>query len=49
VPGVFVAGDARRGQLLIVWATAERREAARAVDTYLMGQADLPPAGSKHL
>jgi glutamate synthase (NADPH/NADH) small chain len=35
VPGVFAAGDARRGQSLIVWAIAEGREAAKAVDAYL--------------
>ena len=37
VPGVFVAGDAGRGQSLIVWAIAEGRSAAAAVDTYLSG------------
>jgi glutamate synthase (NADPH/NADH) small chain len=37
VEGVFVAGDAGRGQSLIVWAIAEGRSAARAVDTYLTG------------
>ena len=37
VPGVFVAGDAGRGQSLIVWAIAEGRSAARGVDAYLMG------------
>ena len=37
VPGVFAAGDMRRGQSLIVWAIAEGRSAARAVDQYLMG------------
>ena len=35
VPGVFACGDARRGQSLIVWAIAEGRQAARAVDQYL--------------
>ena len=34
---VFVAGDMRRGQSLVVWAISEGREAARAVDEYLMG------------
>ncbi len=43
--GVFAAGDARRGQSLIVWAIAEGREAARAVDIYLMGRTDLPAKG----
>ncbi|HMO50043.1 MAG TPA: glutamate synthase subunit beta [Kiritimatiellia bacterium] len=42
VPGVFVAGDARRGQSLIVWAISEGREAARCVDLHLMGASDLP-------
>ena len=42
VPGVFVAGDAGRGQSLIVWAIAEGRAAAAAVDAYLMGETNLP-------
>jgi glutamate synthase (NADPH/NADH) small chain len=42
VPGVFVAGDMGRGQSLIVWAIAEGRSAAAAVDTYLMGDSALP-------
>jgi glutamate synthase (NADPH/NADH) small chain len=42
VPGVFVAGDMGRGQSLIVWAIAEGRSAAAAVDTYLMGETALP-------
>jgi glutamate synthase (NADPH) small chain len=37
VPGVFAAGDMRRGQSLVVWAISEGRKAAAAVDTYLMG------------
>ncbi|MFD1713577.1 glutamate synthase subunit beta [Amnibacterium flavum] len=41
-PGVFVAGDAGRGQSLIVWAIAEGRAAAAAVDTYLEGETELP-------
>ena len=41
-PGVFVAGDAGRGQSLIVWAIAEGRAAASAVDKYLMGNSALP-------
>jgi glutamate synthase (NADPH/NADH) small chain len=44
-PAVFAAGDARRGQSLIVWAIAEGREAARSVDTYLMGRSALPTKG----
>ena len=42
VKGVFAAGDARRGQSLVVWAIREGRQAARAVDQYLMGSSDLP-------
>jgi len=42
VPGVFVCGDARRGQSLVVWAIWEGREAARGVDAYLMGMTCLP-------
>jgi glutamate synthase (NADPH/NADH) small chain len=42
VDGVFVAGDAGRGQSLIVWAIAEGRAAAAAVDAYLMGATNLP-------
>ncbi|PJI85465.1 glutamate synthase subunit beta [Luteimicrobium subarcticum] len=42
VPGVFVAGDAGRGQSLIVWAIAEGRAAAAAVDEYLQGGTELP-------
>jgi glutamate synthase (NADPH/NADH) small chain len=39
---VFAAGDIRRGQSLVVWAIREGRQAARAVDTYLMGYSELP-------
>lgn len=42
VDGVFAAGDARRGQSLIVWAINEGREVAHEVDRYLMGQTTLP-------
>ncbi len=42
VPGVFVAGDAGRGQSLIVWAIAEGRSAAAGVDTWLSGSTTLP-------
>jgi glutamate synthase (NADPH) small chain len=42
VDGVFVAGDAGRGQSLIVWAIAEGRSAAAAVDRYLTGETSLP-------
>ena len=41
VPGVFAAGDMRRGQSLVVWAIAEGRQAARGVDQYLMGETRL--------
>ena len=41
-PKVFAAGDMRRGQSLVVWAIREGRQAARAVDEYLMGASDLP-------
>jgi len=41
VPGVFAAGDMRRGQSLIVWAIAEGRKAARAIDQYLIGETRL--------
>jgi glutamate synthase (NADPH/NADH) small chain len=40
-PGVFAAGDCRRGQSLVVWAISEGREAARAVDCYLTGESRL--------
>jgi glutamate synthase (NADPH/NADH) small chain len=46
VPGVFAAGDCRRGQSLVVWAINEGRGAARAVDTYLMGSSTLPAPGN---
>jgi glutamate synthase (NADPH/NADH) small chain len=42
VPGVFAAGDMRRGQSLVVWAISEGRKAARGVDQYLMGDTKLP-------
>ncbi len=42
VPGVFAAGDMGRGQSLIVWAIAEGRSAAAAVDQYLEGDSLLP-------
>jgi glutamate synthase (NADPH/NADH) small chain len=44
-PGVFAAGDCRRGQSLVVWAISEGREAARVVDIYLTGSSRLQ---SKH-
>lgn len=44
-PGIFCAGDANRGQSLIVWAISEGREAARQVDIYLTGQTGLPEKG----
>jgi len=42
VPKVFAAGDIRRGQSLVVWAIREGRQAARAVDEFLMGFTELP-------
>ena len=41
VPGIFAAGDARRGQSLVVWAISEGRQAARALDRFLMGKTSL--------
>lgn len=49
VQGVFVAGDQRRGQSLIVWAISEGRQAAHHVDSYLMGSSDLPLKGEGDL
>jgi glutamate synthase (NADPH/NADH) small chain len=42
IPGVFAAGDMRRGQSLVVWAIAEGRKAARSVDKHHMGFSNLP-------
>jgi glutamate synthase (NADPH) small chain len=42
VPGVFAAGDMRRGQSLVVWAIREGRQCARAIDEFLMGTSLLP-------
>ncbi|WP_030761683.1 glutamate synthase subunit beta [Streptomyces sp. NRRL F-2664] len=47
-PGVFVAGDAGRGQSLVVWAVAEGRAAAAAVDRYLTGSTCLPAPVAAH-
>ena len=41
IPGVFAAGDCRRGQSLVVWAINEGRGVARECDRYLMGTTDL--------
>lgn len=49
VPGVFAAGDMRRGQSLVVWAISEGREAARSADAYLMGRTELPTKGQGDL
>jgi len=49
IPGVFAAGDQRRGQSLIVWAISEGREAAYHVDVYLMGSSELPLKGEGDL
>jgi glutamate synthase (NADPH/NADH) small chain len=42
IPGIFAAGDCRRGQSLVVWAFNEGRGAARECDRYLMGSTELP-------
>jgi glutamate synthase (NADPH/NADH) small chain len=42
IPGIFAAGDCRRGQSLVVWAFNEGRGVARECDLYLMGSTDLP-------
>ena len=42
VPKLFAAGDTRRGQSLVVWAIREGRQAARAIDRFLMGASELP-------
>jgi len=49
VPGVFVAGDQRRGQSLIVWAISEGRQAAHHVDSFLIGHSALPLKGEGDL
>src|SRR5690606_15703614 len=49
IPGVFVAGDQRRGQSLIVWAISEGRQAAHHIDAFLMGSSDLPIKGEGDL
>ena len=41
-PKIVAAGEAARGQSLVVWAMAEGRETARAIDWYLMGESSLP-------
>ena len=41
-PKIFAAGDMRRGQSLVVWAIREGRQAARAIDEFLMGETELP-------
>lgn len=45
IPGVFAAGDCRRGQSLVVWAINEGRGAARAIDIFLEGESSLPAPG----
>lgn len=49
ISGVFVAGDQRRGQSLIVWAISEGRQAAHHIDAYLMGSSNLPLKGDGDL
>ncbi len=48
-PGVFVCGDAHRGASLVVWAIAEGRSAAHAVDAYLMGESESAGPGPARL
>ena len=48
-PGFFAAGDAQRGQSLIVWAISDGRECAREVDLWLMGESRLPSKGGSDL
>ena len=48
-PGLFSAGDAQRGQSLIVWAISDGRECAREVDLWLMGESKLPSKGGTDL
>ena len=48
-PHIFTAGDAHRGQSLVVWAISEGREAAVAVDKYLMGSSSLPSKSGSFL
>ena len=47
VDGIFAAGDMRRGQSLVVWAIAEGRKAAAAVDDYLAAHEEKAPARSR--
>jgi glutamate synthase (NADPH/NADH) small chain len=47
VPGVFAAGDMRRGQSLVVWAIAEGRKAAASIDKYLSKVSQKPQAKAK--
>jgi glutamate synthase (NADPH/NADH) small chain len=49
IESIFAAGDARRGQSLVVWAISEGREAAREVDEYLMGVTELPSKNDSFL
>ncbi len=49
LPGVFVCGDQRRGQSLIVWAISEGRQAAHHLDAFLMGESNLPLKGDGDL
>jgi glutamate synthase (NADPH/NADH) small chain len=52
IPGVFAAGDMRRGQSLVVWAISEGRKAAACVDTYLKGlpiRAAVPAASMRQV
>ncbi len=44
IEGVFAAGDASRGQSIVVWAIGEGRDVARQIDIYLTGNSKLPPS-----
>lgn len=46
IPGIFAAGDCRRGQSLVVWAINEGRGAAQSIDTYLRGSSSLPASSN---
>ena len=49
VPGVFAAGDIHRGQSLVVWAISEGREAAKAIEEYVMGESKLEAKDSSEM
>ncbi len=49
IPGVFAAGDVHRGQSLVVWAISEGREAAKAIEEYIMGESKLEAKDSSEM